>query len=290
MLIYHYCDPAAFLNIIQSKKLWLSNLMSMSDYAERVWAEKIIKEELSALEDNFSPEIIQEFDSQYRVEKFSPFICCFSTDGDILSQWRAYADDGHGFAIGFDSTAISCSKDLPMKAYTKETALSLHPVEYEKEKQRKIIRSLIKTALLRIRTSQETSGKSPNQISEKQMHSMAAGSMAMLNLTGFSVIAKNPAFSEEKEYRLIHMPMIVANKHTNEAVATHFSMSEPRYRISRKRISAYFEYDFSELIDKKFIVEIIRGPKNETSNTDLDMLLGDFKPKIKILDSWATYR
>ena len=29
------------------------------------------------------------------------FVSCFSADGDVLSQWRAYADDGHGFAIGF---------------------------------------------------------------------------------------------------------------------------------------------------------------------------------------------
>ncbi|WP_353867109.1 DUF2971 domain-containing protein [uncultured Desulfovibrio sp.] len=29
------------------------------------------------------------------------FICCLSEHGDILSQWRTYADDGRGFAIGF---------------------------------------------------------------------------------------------------------------------------------------------------------------------------------------------
>lgn len=290
MILYHYCDPTAFLNIIQSKKLRLSNLINMSDHAERLWAERIINEELYVLENSFSPEVLQEFYSQYQGEKFSPFICCFSTEGDLLSQWRAYADDGHGFAIGFDSAAISFSKDLPMTAYTKETALSLHPVEYKEENQRKTIHSLIRTSLERIRTMQETSGKSPNQISEEQIRSIAAGTMSMLTLTGFSVIAKNPAFSEEKEYRLIHMPMIMANRHTSMTVATHFAVSEPRYTISRKRVCSYFEYDFSELMDKKFIVEIIKGPKNETSNTDLSMLLDEFKYNIEVFDSKATYR
>jgi hypothetical protein len=28
-----------------------------------------------------------------------PFIACFSRDPDILSQWRAYAADGTGFAL-----------------------------------------------------------------------------------------------------------------------------------------------------------------------------------------------
>jgi hypothetical protein len=35
------------------------------------------------------------------------FVASFSTDGDSLSQWRAYADDGRGFAIGFDIAELS---------------------------------------------------------------------------------------------------------------------------------------------------------------------------------------
>lgn len=36
----------------------------------------------------------------------SRYICCFSENGDILSQWRAYADDGKGLAIGFNVKKI----------------------------------------------------------------------------------------------------------------------------------------------------------------------------------------
>src|SRR4029077_14496990 len=34
------------------------------------------------------------------------FICCFSSDGDGLGQWRAYADNGQGFALGFDTRSL----------------------------------------------------------------------------------------------------------------------------------------------------------------------------------------
>jgi len=34
------------------------------------------------------------------------FICCFSADGDDLGQWRAYADNGQGFALGFDTSSL----------------------------------------------------------------------------------------------------------------------------------------------------------------------------------------
>ncbi|WP_369468624.1 DUF2971 domain-containing protein, partial [Enterococcus faecalis] len=33
-------------------------------------------------------------------------ICCFSTNWDDLGQWRAYADNGKGFAIGFDAEML----------------------------------------------------------------------------------------------------------------------------------------------------------------------------------------
>ena len=32
------------------------------------------------------------------------FICCFSGDSDDLGQWRAYDDNGQGFALAFDAS------------------------------------------------------------------------------------------------------------------------------------------------------------------------------------------
>jgi Protein of unknown function (DUF2971) len=34
------------------------------------------------------------------------FMCSFSSRGDDLGQWRAYADNGRGYALGFDSKAL----------------------------------------------------------------------------------------------------------------------------------------------------------------------------------------
>lgn len=261
----------------------------MSDFAERSWAEDLITKELCVLAATYSEEVINEFIVEYNLNRFLPYICCFSTSGDILSQWRAYADDGHGFSIGFDSTAISHSKELPMMSFKKDNLLSLQKVIYDEEEQRKIISSLLNAALDRIKITQDSRQNSDNKTDEQIVRS-AAGAMAIQNLSGFSVISKNPAFSEEKEYRLLHMPMMSANRHTNETISTQFAISEPQYRISRKRVCSYFEYDFSKLMVKKFIVEIIRGPKNQTEHSDLSTLLGEFKYKIELKDSRATYR
>ena len=39
-------------------------------------------------------------------KKIKRYILCFSGDGDLLSQWRAYADDGKGISIGFKKSGI----------------------------------------------------------------------------------------------------------------------------------------------------------------------------------------
>lgn len=41
-IVYHYCDVNAFLNIIQSKKLWLSDVIKSNDEEEgRFFIERI---------------------------------------------------------------------------------------------------------------------------------------------------------------------------------------------------------------------------------------------------------
>jgi hypothetical protein len=35
------------------------------------------------------------------------FVSCFSAAGDDLGQWRAFADNGRGFALGFDAELLA---------------------------------------------------------------------------------------------------------------------------------------------------------------------------------------
>jgi hypothetical protein len=51
------------------------------------------------------------------------YITCFCEDGDLLSQWRGYADPG-GYAIGFDAAELEeCVREY-------RTCLGLFPVQY----------------------------------------------------------------------------------------------------------------------------------------------------------------
>ena len=66
-------------------------------------------------------------------KKIKRYICCFSGDGDLLSQWRAYADDGKGISIGF--------KKLQIKEFLKQVEIEAIDIEH-KGKARKILKKI----------------------------------------------------------------------------------------------------------------------------------------------------
>ncbi|MCC9296426.1 DUF2971 domain-containing protein [Clostridium sp. MT-14] len=114
MIGYYYCSLSTFLNILKSKQIYLSDPLKMNDNLEIKWY-------LDRLNDEKSNE--NEFESVFNMMKMrsnidftfeelvkclnskgqmSIYICCFSKESDILSQWRAYAEGGKGVSIGFD--------------------------------------------------------------------------------------------------------------------------------------------------------------------------------------------
>ncbi len=103
--LYHYCSPVGFERIITSRRIWLSNIFYMNDNLEHHWFRQ---KALRFIEASQLPQIsiedkvdIFELLSQDRPDDI--FCLCLSEESDLLSQWRAYSDDGTGFAIGFNT-------------------------------------------------------------------------------------------------------------------------------------------------------------------------------------------
>ena len=184
--IYHYCSTDTFMNIIKKKQLWLTDISKMDDSAEENWAFSLIK---SVYEDNKNTSEIYPQDCFEGVAKSltacsRKFISCFSEEADILSQWRAYADDGAGFSMGFSVEKLKVTKNIinfddhpsdPTKIY-------LLKVLYEQDKQKEFISRCIKRVA-------ESPGEEPYQSDNV--------------LPNYAIALKNPAFAEEKEWRLV---------------------------------------------------------------------------------------
>jgi hypothetical protein len=122
-LIYHYCRPEAFLEIIKNRSMWFSAYWVMNDALEREWGYTRFFRVLEALRSELNQEFIEQVITGIRFGTFTnvAMISCYSLDADVLSQWRAYADDGRGFAIGFDPAVIKMPAKKLRVLYDEDT-------------------------------------------------------------------------------------------------------------------------------------------------------------------------
>lgn len=107
MIAYHYCGADTFLKILSTRTLWATHFEYLNDAGEIRRGIEVAKVETKALLDGAKAYLRRHYFDQVLEqlgEKVSRqiFLVCFSEVGDLLSQWRAYADDARGFAIGFD--------------------------------------------------------------------------------------------------------------------------------------------------------------------------------------------
>lgn len=130
LIFYHYCSPETFLSICSGKKLRFSDLNSMNDHLENIWGYNIWIEVANDLlqAEEIHKDFIDRIDSVLHMASFTflKLACCLSKDGDVLSQWRAYASDATGYSIGFSANDLL---KMPVR---------ILKVIYDKEEQKKL--------------------------------------------------------------------------------------------------------------------------------------------------------
>ena len=111
-IIYHYTNDVGLKGILETGQLWLSDIFSLNDATELSHGFSHAVSRLNAKAHTGPRE------SHLFAKNFSAlleggmqgtahyFVCSLSSDGDDLGQWRAYADNGRGYAIGFDARAL----------------------------------------------------------------------------------------------------------------------------------------------------------------------------------------
>lgn len=273
--LFHYTDLNAFLSIIQNKKLWLTGAYNLNDHQEIYWTHQKIGRSLNELASRHGKQRSDEIWELLQANSGVPYICALSSEPDLLSQWRAYGQNGSGIAIGFKRTSLPSSERLPFLTCGKRDSLSLHQVIYNEKTQEQLIESILAPAF---------------EGAEIDDQAHMAMSMAASQLAGLSSIFKNPAFSEESEWRIIHRPIIMGKDGSRES-QIHLSISLPRYRTSGGKLITYFEYDFADLKPNEIFSEIVLGPKSEVSNYDLSIFLTENGlANLNVRRSKASYR
>ncbi|MCF6319003.1 MAG: DUF2971 domain-containing protein [Proteobacteria bacterium] len=247
----------------------------MNDYSEMHWAYEKFIEAGNMVLDKIGHEFLDKVDQivsegQLRV---LPLICAFSTDGDVLSQWRAYADDGAGVALGLNAAKVA----------TLSTRIA--SIEYTEKKQL----SHFQAFLLALHEVLPT-------VPERDQEQFFFDECAQLSID--MCLFKNPAFSEEKEVRLVRA-LNVKREGKNWRLTDNGGSGERKskkrslikFRSSAKGgVIAYIELPLDGL-GKDIISEVIIGPRSINNGIEISMALtaAGFR-NFTIRQSTATYR
>jgi hypothetical protein len=252
-ILYHYCNQAVFWLILKNRRIWLSDIFTMRDRKELEWGReiftKIINENPERFDDDFrffTNSTVFTVDDHVR-----PFIASLSENGDLLSQWRAYSDDGKGFSLGLKAHRIYNSWGVRLKK-----------IEYESAKQiEMVLQSLIEL--------QDLWRKHPMT----ELSSMISTWNEVLREFAIDLCSfKHPSFFEEKEFRIVRVLLYNDGEYTD--VGGHAGGGRTgkvpintRHRDAEK--ITYIELPPEKTWQNDDIGEVILGPKNVE---DLDLV------------------
>lgn len=253
-VLYHYCLSQALPEILQSGVLWLTHQSGLNDLFEAVWVVPFIQDEIQRRQTDATKEFFLQLGRQFDLNALlETYVASFSSDGDVLSQWRAYGMDGDGFAIGFRPQAFQVKLGVPMTSAVPEHTVRFLKVHYDD--------AMLKTEIAAIFDHHISAGQDGNNIIE-----------CSFKLRALALSFKNPAFREEDEWRMCYSPIIttVADKRDLQIEG---QLRELRFRTSRYGVLPYFHMPFGENAKEDAIAEIVVWPKNLSNDNLLKMLL-----------------
>lgn len=199
--LYHYTSIDGLMGIIQGKSMFATNALFLNDYSELNYGKKLIFDALSKikLSSDFQTKVYFGFAQKeldivenvlHEMDTFpldDLYISCFTTQADVLSQWRGYGSNS-GVRIGFNTELLA---DTFENAY-------LADVVYNRKSQISRIEDKVSIFLdfLCNKEADYYGSKNPQSI---------AKAIAVLLLVSVRLF-KDAAFREEKEHRLIYDP------------------------------------------------------------------------------------
>jgi hypothetical protein len=244
-ILYHYTNLDGLLGIINNEELWFSDMYFLNDKSEYELGLNIVIEELEAKKEGFkilkSTRIFIDALEQainFIKDRDSPYILSLTTNKDLLSQWRAYTDNGIGVNIGL-------SKD-----FFKEAKLQVYKCIYEPKIQREFIRFIIMDAIFMFVGAYSSMGLDKRKEEELTEDDLSeAISIAGRHFIDRTILAcsliKDISFIEEQEWRALFI---------NRTEKIHF--------LSKKNFYKPFVKIKIENLDKS-IKSVTAGPNPE---------------------------
>lgn len=197
--LYHYTTLDGAMGILRSQNLWASDVRFLNDSSELEYAatiiDNVVAQTFGAITDPALATAVSSIGSiSYLASLRSrPFIACFCEEPDLLSQWRAYGRGQAPVSLGFEFIGSGPTVGLGAGAYMRR-------VIYDPGEQERHVRRIVQAWLTSLVDYAKTEGV---QVSELLPY---PGAWALIEaLTEPRLFYKNPAFKEEKEWRIVRL-------------------------------------------------------------------------------------
>jgi hypothetical protein len=285
MNLYHYCSNASFLSIISTRSIWVSEFSLSNDLLEGKWIRRVFSDccdERKILE-NERTGLLGMLDSLSEYNGAAGF--CMSEESDLLSQWRAYSDNACGVSIGFKRDYLESLSDLKRDRNDDFNA-ALRQVEYEADRQKALIKDELEHIFSRsgkeVFTPLTLLTTTPER-EKARKDTLRSLLLAMFLLFPNLYSFKNPAFREEREWRLISL---VTPADTKKG----FDIDRMDFRPLLDRIVPYRTIALEET-GTSAIAEVVLGPRNITPERIVEAaLMRNGWGRIPVRRSSASYR
>lgn len=106
-VLFHYTNLEGAHGILTSKQIWLTKIQHLNDAVELRYAVELFRHRAQDWPGDLPAEAHPfVMETAHRIGSFLNANIClasFCTDGDLLSQWRAYSAAANGVSLAFSS-------------------------------------------------------------------------------------------------------------------------------------------------------------------------------------------
>ena len=248
--LYHYTSFDAFYSMVSTKKMRLTSLFNMNDSKEVIWFYRLLNSQIAQL--HLSQDIIANMTREItRINLKEAYSACFTTLKDKNGKWDAYGAKHTGICFEINPKILPITRDLPIRTIEGSMCLcscAFLKVNYSKNIQKKTIKDILKLAR-----------------KDKNNFFNYANFLSKIAYT-----CKNPAYSDENEWRILYTPFCKNPTQKIEILDNkEFKISSIKTHIKNDRPSQYCEIPILD----GFITKVIIGSKCEANINDIKTLL-----------------
>jgi hypothetical protein len=283
---YHYCSNAAFCSIVEQKRLRLS-LLSMSNDAKEGQHILDVARRLLGDDCKDTDEILKQLD--FVISQVSAIGFCVSEDGDLLSQWRGYADDARGVAIGFEADVVKAAAE---EENGDDIIVRFAKVAYDDEQLAEVMLPDLAPVVEYYKSGRMAPPRYPTilspmteeeQRSEDARHQKASIELfwMLFRIASYAYLVKSPFFKEETEWRLLSL--LVRG-------ASGLQLPSAQFSATVDKLKPFRDFPLKEFAPE-MIREVVLGPRNQTPDDVIKLFLSSRKlPHVMVRRSKGTYQ